>query len=252
MNSLTIDIGNSGVKADVWDDKGFILRIPDLNLDNLQQTADKYLLKGIVISSVRRESDKLIERIKQQTNCLIVDFNEAEYRKYYDLECYKGHLGADRVAAYLGAETLAPDRAKLIVDAGTAITLDVVDKHGKFRGGNITLGYQGRLKALAEATSLLPKVDGNGDTECFGTSTVSAITCGVRNAVLGEVIYSFRLARDLYEADCLVITGGDSKRIRPLKDEDIYVLEDPYLVGRGLDFHLRKNYLSDSGNHPIL
>ena len=87
----------------------------------------------------------------------------------------RARLGNDRIASAVGAHDAFPGRNILVVDAGTAITLDLVDANGTFRGGNIALGIRSRLRALHDYTSRLPLVDLEGDTPLIGKTTDEAI-----------------------------------------------------------------------------
>lgn len=247
MNTLSVDIGNSSTKVDSWSNDGIIGRELEgsLSLDDILRVVEKSEIKGIIVSTVRNDSESLIEGLREKSGCVVVEFNEDEFRRYYDFSAYKGHLGPDRAAAYLGAELIFPDTAKLIVDAGTALTIDVVDSMGKYRGGNISMGFQSRLKALANATSRLPEIDDkDSDFDCcsFGNDTYTAIRFGAANGLRGEVVYSAYLAKGQYDIKMVILTGGDADKIY-FPDTEYERREDRYLVGRGLDYHLRSRYL---------
>lgn len=244
MNTATVDIGNSSTKVDFWASKGFLSReiLKDWNVNQLFEIASNYNVEAYIVSSVRKDSSGKLNELKDKAGCPVVDFNETEIRKYYDLSEYEGHLGPDRMAAILGAERILPGKTKMVVDLGTAMTIDVVDKSGKFMGGNISLGLYTRLKALAEATSKLPDIKCLDGYEAFGHDTAEAIKAGAINGVSGEIIYSFQISREGYGVGALILTGGDGEKILPKVEETLKVIYDPYLVGRGLDFHLRSHY----------
>ena len=147
----------------------------------------------------------------------------------------RGSLGNDRVAAALGASVLIPGEAALVVDAGTAVTIDLVDCEGNFLGGNIAPGMRLRFKSLSYETSQLPMVDENGDMPEFGCDTMSAIRCGVVGGMVSEIADAFRRASELYGCSRIVITGSDGNVLAPLLEKrGLPVLMDPDLVGRGL------------------
>jgi type III pantothenate kinase len=70
----------------------------------------------------------------------------------------KETLGFDRLAAAVGAHTTFPDSNVLIIDAGTAITIDMVTAKGEFLGGNISPGLEMRFKALNTFTKKCPSL----------------------------------------------------------------------------------------------
>ena len=252
MNTLSIDIGNSSTKVDSWADDGFIRRESASSFEDILRVAQQLNIEAMIVSTVRNDSAPLIEKLRENTEATVVEFSEEEFRKHYDFSAYKGHLGSDRAAAFLGAEFLFPQTPKLIVDAGTALTIDVADDKGNFKGGNISLGYQSRLKALAKATSRLPEVmnkENGQDCRFFGTDTIEAITFGAGNGLVGEVKYSAEMAKKEYGIKLVMLTGGDADKIRFPKNE-YTTLTDPYLVGRGLDFHLRTKHLNVPVGYP--
>ncbi len=67
-------------------------------------------------------------------------------------------LGHDRIAAAAGARKLLPGSPLLIMDLGTAITIDFVTANGEYRGGNISPGLLTRFKSLHDHTARLPLV----------------------------------------------------------------------------------------------
>lgn len=91
-------------------------------------------------------------------------------------------LGLDRIAAVVGAVMQCPDKAVLIVDAGTCVTYDLLTADGTFAGGNIAPGIRLRLRAMHEHTGKLPLIDDAGETPEIGFSTETAMRAG---AVLG-------------------------------------------------------------------
>lgn len=248
MNTLSIDIGNNKIKLDFWDNDGIQFQsVSDvLPIEYIKERVEGVGIKGIIVSSVRKDYREILESLKENSGCdLIVDFNRAAIEKYSDKIKYNGKVGVDRIAAYLGAQSQYSG-PKLIIDAGTAITLDVVDKGGNYCGGNISLGYRSRINALAKATSLLPEVKKFKASSFLGNDTESAIVAGAKNGVLGEILYTIKLARKEYGIEKVFITGGDSDYfLWQVWNEWKQCIPDKHLVGRGLNYHLRKFYFPD-------
>ncbi|HEX5394206.1 MAG TPA: type III pantothenate kinase [Rhodocyclaceae bacterium] len=136
-------------------------------------------------------------------------------------------LGADRWAALIGARALH-DGPCLVVSAGTATTVDVLDADGQFRGGLILPGLDLMRAALAGNTAQLP-----ADSGAFidlPRKTVDAITSGAINATLGAIERMFRqLIGD--QALCL-LTGGAAPLLLP--HLPLPVRHEPLLVLEGL------------------
>lgn len=121
-------------------------------------------------------------------------------------------LGQDRMLSALGASVRAR-QACVVVDAGTAVTVDYVDGDGVFRGGLIAPGLNMMLKALHEHTSALPSLEyqaPDADAGPGGSDTPSAMQLGVTTALRGLVrlaVENFAIKFDGYPQ--VIATGGD-------------------------------------------
>ena len=102
-------------------------------------------------------------------------------------------LGADRIAAACAAHArygrneAGAARAVLVVDAGTACTLEVVDASGLYRGGAIAPGPRLLAAALGRGTAQLPEVEAAWPDALIGRSTREAIQAGVMVGFVGAV-----------------------------------------------------------------
>ncbi len=107
----------------------------------------------------------------------------------------------------------------VIISAGTAVTVDLVDGSGAFRGGAILPGFHMMARALHEQTALLPLIDpfeGPVFPQLPGTSTGAALRAGVFWAVAGGVrALVEQYARDAGRPLDVWITGGDYFRLAP-------------------------------------
>lgn len=246
MKSVTVDIGNSQVKIELWNEEKVLYRlIGEDDIDNtIIDLVNESEASGVIISSVRKEVDSLIKQLQANLNIPVINFNQEEIARYDDIH-YEGNIGADRIAAFLGANVRLGNCAKLVLDAGTAITTDVVNADGEFCGGNISLGLKGRMNSLAQNTGLLPKIENLDFIYSFGFNTVSAIQSGVINGIVGELLYAIERAKKEYEIEWVVMTGGDIDKIMDnMPKIEIKCLKDPNLVGLGLNYHLRRFYLN--------
>lgn len=135
-------------------------------------------------------------------------------------------LGADRWAALIGARGLHNGPA-LVVMAGTATTIDVLDADGWFRGGFILPGFDLMRSALARNTAQLPLAE--AEPSEFPRSTDEAIVSGCLAAQAGAVERMFRRIAGEATACCLLSGGGAGLLAPaldlPLKRVDNLVLE---------------------------
>ncbi len=142
-------------------------------------------------------------------------------------------LGPDRLLAAMAASWLFPGRDVILVDAGTAVTVDWIDARGHFRGGAILPGRAALAAALARAGAMLPQVTGLAEASYPGEDTEACMTLGVRSAFEEGVRRVLQLARSTAPGADIVITGGDSNHVRALIDSEA-VTQVPDLLGLGL------------------
>jgi len=145
-------------------------------------------------------------------------------------------VGSDRLLAAVAVNRLrSPDRPAVVIDAGTAITVDLVSAAGAFEGGVILAGFRLTAKALAEGTDLLPEVDYDPTAEppaVVGKSTAAAIRSGLFWGQVGAVRELVQRMSDRLEAAPQVfVAGGDAERLAAFLPEAQVV---PELVLAGI------------------
>ena len=142
-------------------------------------------------------------------------------------------LGADRLAAAVGAYVKGGGTDVLVIDVGTCITYDFVNANGEYLGGNISPGPKLRLMALSEHTSKLPLVSRHGDTPEVGYSTETAIRSGVLNGIRREIegyISDFLLK---YPRLFVYLTGGVHLDLHI--SEKMRIFADDFILSYGLN-----------------
>lgn len=123
-------------------------------------------------------------------------------------------VGLDRLLNAVAANGVRnPHLPALVIDAGTAITVDWIDAGGSFRGGAIMPGLRLMAAALHQHTALLPLIDVFHDVPLPANNTVDAMRAGVLHAVLGGVE---RLASRMCDRKASwFLTGGDGPLLAP-------------------------------------
>jgi type III pantothenate kinase len=129
-----------------------------------------------------------------------------------------GSVGADRVADAIWAARRLKGRAAIVVDCGTAITLNVVSAQGAFLGGAIAPGLGTQARSLAEKTALLPRIEIASGMKArskapapIGRDTVSCIESGVFWGSVGLVdLLASKMEEELGAKAIVVATGGDA------------------------------------------
>jgi type III pantothenate kinase len=153
-------------------------------------------------------------------------------------------LGADRLAAAVGAAYLRPGQPTLVLDAGTALKLDLVAE-AAYHGGSIAPGLRMRLRALHAFTGKLPLLElpaPGAPVQLIGDATASSMLSGVLNGAAAEVNGLVADYRHRYPSLGLVLTGGDAAYLQPrLAAAPGFIFVVPELVLIGLDRILRYN-----------
>ena len=145
-------------------------------------------------------------------------------------------MGVDRWVAMVGAWREF-ERAMVVVDAGTAVTIDAIDGSGQHLGGQILPGFGLMTKALGTSTSDIPVFDGGAESvprglTIFGSTTEAGVQQGAANAVAGAVDRAISVLRSNAYDPLTVLTGGDaSAMLQALADEPVH---RPNLVLAGL------------------
>ena len=240
--NLIIDIGNNSAKFFLFNGEQLILhtRKNNSSFDVIDEWNSLYDIEKVIISSVIDDTPELSSGISN-LKCPVVRFNNS-MKLPLEINYKTPHtLGSDRVAAAVGAWSEAPGRNILVIDAGSAITIDFIGKDGKYNGGNIAPGIKMRLRALHEYTSRLPMVEKDGDTPTIGYNTETAIRSGVINGICHEIDGYINEFKQKYCDVLVFLTGGDEK---PLKNRiKNCIFADKYLVAKGLN-----RILLDYGN----
>ena len=150
-------------------------------------------------------------------------------------------LGLDRVVLAAGASGLYDRETLMVVDAGTAVTLDVVDATQTFRGGRISPGVRLRFESLHSQTSALPMLDADGPIPLIGDSTSSSIRSGVVMGLSNEIVETFHQYKNNFGCDRLVLTGGDAGLLSESIKSRVTVDHVPDLMARGLLYIYKYN-----------
>jgi len=240
-----MDVGNSRIKWGVLE-HGAIRRTGHIAQDRIRDrglqaltTRIPHAVEQVFVSNVAGSSfgTRLSGVIGMHCNCE-VRFAHTERSGWGVTNGYRQprSMGVDRWVAMIGAFSEVRT-ACLIVDAGTAVTLDAIDRDGRHLGGQIIAGIDMMMRSLASSTSDIPSVKpasrkGGEDLDMFARSTAEAVREGARNAVAGAVDRAFRTLQSNAYDPALVLTGGDASRILDALGET--PLHRPNLVLQGL------------------
>jgi len=256
MNIIAIDIGNTniGVGLFLGDEEKSIKTIPGASRDKLAKCLksawEQIPVVGsskegkrdgvIVVSSVKPAWTAVVEEVAEnelgEKLCIIGKDIPLPMSAWVD---EPGKVGVDRIVSAAAAYAVVED-AIIVVDFGTAVTIDLVDEKGIFQGGVILPGLEISAKALKDNTAQLPEVKITKPAGPYGKSTEEAINCGIYYSAIGalqEIVR--RYSEEIGKWPQTVITGAAAKVIADDCDFiDNYV---PNLVLKGIVLAYKKH-----------
>ncbi|MCK9413794.1 MAG: type III pantothenate kinase [Prolixibacteraceae bacterium] len=231
--NLVVDIGNSRTKLAIFLKKELIdsWTVDELKIGRLEEIKKNYPdLRRAILSSVSTTDPEVISYLKSGFSY----FLELNYLTPVPINNqYKSPqtLGLDRLAAAIGARELFPGKDLLVIDAGTAVTLDLIESNGTFLGGNISPGLQSRFRALHEFTRNLPLIAEKGEYLEIGQTSEEAIRSGVINGMVFEMDGSIDLFRKKRPGLQPLLTGGDALFFERRLKNAIFVKFEITLIG---------------------
>jgi len=240
---LTVDLGNSRLKAGRWRRAGTTFERADGfedagdALDRFERWLARAPASAAALASVAAPERTARVRALLANACERVFVAPASG---LDNRCREPErVGADRLYAAAGAAELLA-RSCLVVDAGTALTVDALRIQGAVRaflGGAIAPGPQLAAAALASGTARLPRIEPRPGARALGTVTEAAIQAGVVVGFRGAAARLVEeLAREAELGDApVVLTGGAREFLLvpgPFTERRLEVV--PELVQRGL------------------
>lgn len=245
MSALLMDIGNSRLKWGVLSD-GAIRRTGHIAQETIREKGISALtsrlprqVDAVIASNVAGSSiaTRVAGVVGMHCGC-DMRFARSEKQACGVVNSYRQprHMGVDRWVAMIGAWAEIGG-ACLIVDAGTAVTIDALNKKGQHLGGQILPGVAMMASALSAHTSDIPDVQlrsaaqGRG-LKMFASSTTRAVEQGTTNAVVGAIERATRALQESRIKPTIILTGGDASRI--LKSLGEGPLHRPHLVLQGL------------------
>ncbi len=246
-NHLLLDIGNSALKFACYDPQQGRFLTPttrigwnqpeSLDCEDLRVAAET--CDRILLSSVNRHhSTSIRELLSKQSAFQPIEINRLHVplRMQVDIP---DQVGIDRLlAAFAAWKLFGRDEPLIILQVGTAVTIDVVDGSGTYQGGVILPSEATLYSSLAEKTDRLPRIEVDPqrytidlvepgsvvsvttedltatDEHCIGKNTIDAMKKGVSNCMLGGVEWTYRLyCKELGTRVPIIATGGGATQL---------------------------------------
>ncbi len=226
---LTLDVGNTQISGGLFSGDKLVLQFRKTAQEN--SSSDEI---GIFLRSVLRENGFDWHQVQKVGICSVVPAINyslsSAITKYLKKEAifiqagiktglklkYSNpkEIGADRIAGAIGATNLFPEKNIIVIDMGTATTVDCITKNKEYLGGAILPGIKMSTNALASGTAKLPSVEIAKPEHICGTSTIEAIQNGLyfgNAGAIKEILYLFKKNVFKGEETSVIGTGGFSR-----------------------------------------
>ena len=246
---IAVDIGNTttsvGIFADVAD--SFPLPNPVIQFDNAETefaSLREYITSDqpkLFIGSVCQVGLERFLKFVEDT-----DISDSRLLANHELPIeisveFPDKVGIDRLLASLAAYSLNQQNIpSIVIDAGSAITIDVTSAGNEFLGGVIFPGLRMQTGALYQQTDQLPLIDANFTADppsIIGRNTESAIKSGVFWGAIGSIREIVQRLQSEVGESKIFLTGGDLETIAHLVPDAEYV---PNLVLSGIAITARR------------
>ena len=205
--NLCIDIGNSRTKYSLFEGNRLVRQF-----ENKEDSWENYPVSKAILSITGKKNIDLLNRLDKQNIPYIMLSSKLDLP--FKIKYTTPHsLGPDRIALVAGALQYTEGNL-LIIDAGTCITYDFVNKHREYFGGGISPGLYIRYQALHNYTSKLPLLQPPDKTpELIGNDTVSSIHSGVFLGIIKEIEGIAGEYRSRFPDIKIILTGGDASNL---------------------------------------
>lgn len=211
---ILVEIGNTSVKA-IREQSGKhlpLFKVSTNNVDELRrQLAALNDNEILLLSSVRKDLTSVIHEYGERLKVHTIQYDQlGEISLDYETP---ETLGIDRVLACAGAVHITRSDV-IVVDAGTACTVDLMTADYTFKGGVILPGLPMLRHSMKTLTPELPEV-GQGMPDHFpGRSTRDAIRIGLNGGFIHAISQFVEQYKDRFDDSQVLITGGDGPFIQ--------------------------------------
>ncbi len=235
---IVIDVGNTSIHFAWVDNKAKIVRARQAltsagNLKTILAIIKPYSHEKIIVCSVVPKVTSVFNVIKKEFPGRIYIVGKdikVPIKSFYNAK----QIGMDRLVGVYAAKKIY-SQARIVIDFGTAITLDVISRKGEYEGGVILPGLGSTLKVLSSCALLPNQIKLSRSKKMIPTDTQSSINKGIEEgfaAMINALVIKYKSMLKINESIKVIITGGDAKFILP--NLEFKYMYEPFLVTYGL------------------
>ncbi len=249
---ICIDIGNTNIKYAIYEED--TLKVSFRVATDLKKTSDEYGaqltsmlasknikvddITGGIVSSVVPSLDYTIDKMCALYLGIEPLRIEPGLKSGLNIRCVDAsEVGADRIVNCVSAIVgYGENKPMIVVDFGTATTVNVISANNEFIGGVIAPGIKGSLDSLVNGTAKLPRVEIEAPRSIIAKNTVTNMQAGLVFGFAGLVEYIVkRIKKELKTNDVKTIATGGFSTIIAKEIEGIDVV-DKLLTLKGLKY----------------
>ena len=211
--NLAIDAGNTHIKLGVFAGGGLehsrTASREDF-VEVIKDTFERYPeISHAILSSVGEMEEWIMEVVSVFCDVHVV--SAATRVPYKNAYATTQTLGTDRMALATAAYFYPEQGNKLVIDAGSSVTYDMVNDIGEYMGGAISPGLRMRYRALHTFTARLPLLEPKQPLAIIGNATESGIHSGVVNGLCMELDGMIDQYKSVFPNLTVILTGGDAQ-----------------------------------------
>jgi type III pantothenate kinase len=229
--NLVLDYGNSLAKVGVFDKYQLKQSLAFSKSDELKFFLQNFSAENFILSSVTHEAATALAWVSHIKTKLVL--SQTLPLPIKNLYATPQTLGVDRIAGVCGAHQQFPGLPCLVIDAGTCITYDFLDKEGNYHGGGISPGLKMRFQAMNAFTAKLPLADIIEDPPLIGNTTETCLQSGAIHGMIEEINGIIMRYRHEFNDLQVILCGGDTRFFENKLKAPIFAL--PELVLSGLN-----------------
>lgn len=239
--NLVVDIGNTFIKFAVFEKNEIVFDEsfkPDAFTSKVKELFNwNPKIKRAIFSSVGEPNKKYLAVLT--LFCKVHVLTHKSKVPYKNSYATPQTLGIDRIALATAAYYYDLHKNKLVIDAGTCITFEMVNDFDEYLGGAISPGIEMRYRAMHEQTSALPLLKKEIPIDLIGNTTESSMHSGVVNGVCSELDGIIDQYASRFKDLTVILTGGDAHFLSKRLKNTIFA--DSKFLLKGLNYLLEYN-----------
>lgn len=227
---ILVDVGNTRTKY-IFENDGALNKKQIINNEQLVSSwFDVNLVKAneIIIASVSQPGITQNFQKWANKNNINIRIVESERERFGITNCYDNpeQLGVDRWLALIGGSTRYPNKSLLIIDAGTATTIDLLSKNGQHQGGWIFPGIDSLFSRVLKSTTKVNAQKKHIPEILFGKNTSACVNNGCWAATVGLVKQAIIQAEHIEPIDHIILLGGNANSLANILSEPVIILDN--------------------------